>query len=304
MATFLSKLFKPKWQSKHTATRLEAIKELDPNSAEGQEILQQLADNDAQPSVKKNATLRINDAQTLIKLHGQSKDELKSQIEQQLYELANAQSLSIFDLITDSKLLTEMIIKSSQADAFLSGLARIEDSESLLEIALTAKTAKLRQAAAELIEKETELTSLLNKAKSKDKSVYQIAKSKLSVIRHQIAEQGQQKQDVEKVLSDITALANTEALQHFEAKLNNLVKRWDSVSFSADDSQRKEFSHYAAECQARIDQISDEKHAAEEQERIIQTGGDEQEATLYTLSETLQRFTQSPPAFQDLPSMP
>lgn len=300
MATFLSKLFKPKWQSKHTATRLEAIKELDPNIESDQKILLQLAENDSQPAVKKSAIEHITDTQDLITLHTQCKDELKSLIEQKLYTLANSQSLSIFDLITDIKLLTEMIIKSSQSETFLSGLARIEDSTALLEIASNAKTAKLRQAAAELIESESDLNILLSKAKGKDKSVYQIAKAKLAVIRHQAAEKSQQQQDIEKALADITALAKTEALQHFEAKLNNLINRWSNLSFSANEAQQKEFEHYQAECQGRIDQLAQEKVDAEEQEKIIQTGGDEQEATLYTLKETLKRFSDEVPSFLDI----
>ncbi|WP_156499902.1 hypothetical protein, partial [Oleiphilus sp. HI0061] len=112
MATFLSKLFKPKWQSKHTATRLEAIKELNPGQNEDHQILLQLAQNDEQVAVRKSATSRLTDPQALITLHAQSKDELKPLIEEKLYELANAQSLSIFDLITDNKILTQMIIKS------------------------------------------------------------------------------------------------------------------------------------------------------------------------------------------------
>ncbi|KZZ08234.1 hypothetical protein A3749_02000, partial [Oleiphilus sp. HI0078] len=248
----------------------------------------------------KSATSRLTDPQALITLHAQSKDELKPLIEEKLYELANAQSLSIFDLITDNKILTQMIIKSNQADAFLSGLARIEDKQSLLEIAVKAKMAKLRQAAAELIETEADLSTLLSQAKGKDKSVYHIAKSKLATIRNQIAERSQQQQDIEKALADITALAKTEVLQHYDAKLFNLSKRWAAVSLSANETQRKEFAHYQAECQARIDKIAQEKLEAEEQERLIQTGGDEQEATLYTLSETLKRFTTEVPSFHDI----
>ena len=45
-----------------------------------------------------------------------------------------------------------MIIKSENPDAFIRGLARIEDPEALYEIATSSKTSKIRQASAELIE--------------------------------------------------------------------------------------------------------------------------------------------------------
>jgi hypothetical protein len=300
MATFLSKLFKPKWQSKHTATRLEAIKELDANQAEDHKVLFSLAEGDTQAAVRKSATAKLTDTHQLIALHKKADDTIKPIIEKQLYELANKQSLSIFDLILDTTLLTEMIIKSSDGDAFLSGLARIEDPEALLQIAMSSKTTKIRQAAAELIETETQLSKLASNAKGKDKSVYQITKSKLSKLRNQAQEVDSQNKAIDKVLCDIQALAKTEALQHFDAKLKNIKVRWATLITKTSDTQQRAFDQQATICDQRIAALNEEKNKNEEQARLIQEGGDEQEATLFTLTQTLDRFRKEVPTFLEI----
>ena len=183
MATFLSKLLKPKWQSKHTETRKQAVELLDGLKAEDAKILIQLAENDPSQDIQQLALKKITDTDALISLHKKAKEGLKINLELRLYELASAQSLSIFDLILDLDLLTDMIIKSNQADNFIRGLARIESAPALLKIATQSRNAQIRQAAAELIESEKELNALFTHAKNKDKTVYQISKSKLAEIR-------------------------------------------------------------------------------------------------------------------------
>ena len=129
MATFLSKIFKPKWQSKNKDTRLEAIDTLDINIATDEAILLDLAENDINLSVRTKVISLINNSNQLITLHKKAKADTLPVIEKRLYDIANAQSLSLFDLILDVKLLTEMIIKSDNPDAFIQGLARIEDKQ-------------------------------------------------------------------------------------------------------------------------------------------------------------------------------
>jgi len=303
MANFLSKLFKPKWQSKHTATRLEAIKDLNLQTEEDQKILFSLAESDQQVAVRRSAISKLTDTQQLIDLHKKADADIKPLLEQKLYELANTQSLSIFDLITDNKLLTEMIIKSNQADAFITGLARIQDPESLFQMATLSKASKLRQAAAELIENETQLSALAIAAKGKDKSVFQIAKNKLSKLKNQAQAVNEQQLAIEKILSDIETHAKTEVRQHFEVKLNNIKLRWTSVVLGADDQQKARYTNAAAQCDTRVDARLKEQFEAEEQEKLIQTGGDEQEATLFTLSETLKRFRDAPASNQDISAL-
>lgn len=303
MATFLSKLFKPKWQSKNLATRLEAVEILDETNDSEQSILILLAKTDPDQKVQSAAIAKLNNSEQLIALHKAANDDHKPMIEQRLYELASAQSLTIFDLILDSKLLTEMIIKSDKPDTFISGLARIEDPEALLNIASSSKTSKIRQAAAELLESEQQLISLAGSAKSKDKTVYQIARSKLTQIKEQSKARQVRQQVIEKLLKSTEEHAATESTQLYQARLTTLIERWDAIQDDANEQQHQRFKTACEQCQSKQQKIIDNKLHAEEQQRRIQVGGDEQAATLLTLSETLARFENEAASTQEVSAL-
>ncbi|MDX1451834.1 MAG: DUF349 domain-containing protein [Oleiphilaceae bacterium] len=300
MATFLSKLFKPKWQNKHLPTRIEAIQALNENSDEDQQVLQELASNDPHHQARSAAISKITNSQFLITLHGKTEaDDLKRSIESRLQQLANAQSLTLFDLILDANLLAEMIIKSEQPDVFINGLAHIESPEALLQIAQQSKTSRMRQAAAELLETEQHLSSLVNAAKSKDKSVYQIAKQKLNRIRNELKQREMHQEAVEKILSELQDLSQTDNLQLYDAKLENLTQRWDQHKSEASEADQARFNTLSEQCKQRSQQLKHEQEQAEEAERLARAGGDEQAATLLLLQDTLERFQQQVAAPQD-----
>ena len=303
MATFLSKLFKPKWQSKNKDIRLEAIDTLDINLESDEAILLNIAENDINLSVRSKVISMLSSSAQLIDLHKKSKSETLPAIEQRLYELANAQSLTLFDLILDIKLLTDMIIKSDNPDTFIRGLARIEDPEALFEIATSSKTNKIRQAAAELIESESLLTRLSATSKSKDKSVYQIVKAKLAKNKANHQAQEALTQSLEKLLLTIEEHARTESSKLYEAKFDSLLSRWEPLKKNANAAQQQRFDVASAICTEKKQQIINEKTQKEENEKIIQTGGDEQEATLFTLSSTLNRFRETPASSLDISAL-
>tara|TARA_R110002072_G_scaffold58010_3_gene148472 strand:- start:3055 stop:5940 length:2886 start_codon:yes stop_codon:yes gene_type:complete len=296
MATFLSKLFKPKWQSKHLETRKQTLSELDGFNTEDLKILIHLVEADPSSDIQHLAIQKIADTEALTSLHKKAKDKLKTALENRLYDIATAQSLSIFDLIIDLDLLTDMIIKSNHADTYIRGLARIQDTLVLFKIATQSRNAQIRQAAAELIETEKELSELFTHAKGKDKTVYQITKAKLAEIRSQAQHQTEQQALIEKLLKDLDNLNKTEALQHFDARLSHLVKQWESLSSLTDDVQKKSFSELYSQCQQKLasienaialTKINNEEHTeppqqAEETNEIAET--------ITTIQDTLRRF--------------
>lgn len=315
MATFLSKLFKPKWQSANIETRKQALADLDSNKPEDLSILLQLAGNDPNIEVQQAAIKHISDTESLIKLHKTAKDPLRSILENRLYALASEQSLSIFDLIIDMDILSDMIIKATHAESFICGLARIEDSTALLKIAMQARNAQIRQAAAELIESENELNLLFAHAKNKDKTVYQAVKNKLSRLKTLAQEQEAIREKIEKLLKDLENLSQTEALQHFDARLDHVLKQWQSVKASASIEESARFESLAADCESkRQSQVnleaatqapSDSKpeNTSSELEETPQQQNSELQSTLTTLHETLNRFQNQPARIQDIASL-
>tara|TARA_R110002167_G_scaffold220004_7_gene424558 strand:- start:119 stop:3004 length:2886 start_codon:yes stop_codon:yes gene_type:complete len=293
MATFLSKLFKPKWQSKHLETRKQAVELLDGLKTEEAKILLQLAESDPSHDVQQLALQKITDTDALISLHKKAKEELKNSLEKRLYELASSQSLSIFDLILDLDLLTDMIIKSNQAESFIRGLARIESATALLKIATQSRNAQIRQAAAELIESEKELHALFEHAKNKDKTVYQISKHKLAEIRAVAQKDSDDQEKITKLLKDIDNLSRTEALQHFDARLAHIKTQWADMSTLTSDQQNRDFSQFYAVCESKLEsQVLSPVISPEIDETDNQEALDEIKATLSTIKDTLTRFQQ------------
>ena len=316
MATFLSKLFKPKWQSSNFETRKQALALLDSNKAEDLKILQQLAEKDPNPEVQQAAIQRIGDTETLIKLHKNAKDSLRSLLENRLYALASAQSLSIFDLIIDPDILCDIIIKAKQSDSFICGLARIEDSAALLKIAMQARNAQIRQAAAELIETETELNLLFAHAKNKDKTVYQIAKTKLAKLRALEQEHQVTQEKIEKLLNDLENLSQTEALQHFEVRLEHNLKQWPALNALLTDAQTTRFTELSERCTSKLKSLQvapieetaadpeANKKQAQDQETEQQSENEgELQSTIDTLYETLHRFKIKPAKTLEIASL-
>lgn len=303
MATFLSKLFKPKWQSKHLETRKHAVENLNALDASEHTILIQIAEQDASPLVQEVAILKINDTDALIKLHKTAQDSIKPHLENRLYSLASSQSLSIFDLVLDLELLTDMIIKSTQAESFIRGLARIESAPILLKIASQSRNAQIRQAAAELIETELELNQLFSLAKNKDKTVYHIAKTKLANLRALAQQETHNQAILNKLLKDMESLSQTEALQHFEARLAHIEKQWNELNAHASEEQATRFSNLSERCQQRIQSVNLASAEAETKEEQTQEAQEEVDATLSTLTDTLTRFKQQAAKPQDISAL-
>ena len=191
--------------------------------------------------------------------------------------------MSIFDLILDQDLLTEMITKAHQAESYIRGLARIENPQVLFTIASQSRNAQIRQAAAELIETEKELNDLFAHAKNKDKTVFQITKNKLAALRSLAQQKTEQEQQVSKLLSDLDTLHNTEALQHFDARLSHLDKQWQAVKSFATADQLKTYNKLWPECEQKRDSLIETKAESEppQAETIqIKENNDEIDATL------------------------
>lgn len=299
MSTFLSKLFKPKWQHKNKTIRLEAIESLEPTIDQDLEVLHSLAGNDPELEIRKAAIEKIAATETLIKLHQQGDEKTKPLIEERLHAIANTQSLSIFDLITDITLLTDMIVAASNPDVFINGLARIQQPQALLTIATKGKTSRIRQAAAELLESEQELKILTQSLKSKDKGVYHIAKLKLDRIRARQKQTQALQSQAESLVESITEHASTENLNLYDSKLESLLQRWETAQTAATEDQIKRFDEAASRCQSRAQTLINEEKAKVEAELLAKAGGDEQQATLLTLEETLNRFRETPASTQE-----
>jgi hypothetical protein len=303
MSTFLSKLFKPKWQSRNPDIRLQAIAALDRMSIEAQSILQSLAESDPEARVRHQAISQLGDSGFLIGLYHRSDDPQRQAIEQRLQELARIQSLTLYDLIDDSTLLAHLINRAATPDQHIPGLGRIEDPTALASIAIHAKTSRMRQAAAELLEAEPQLMLVQQACKSKDKQVFRIVKDKLVAIRARQQQETEQQQRIDRLHQQFEELARTESTLHYEARLGALTQRWQELASVMDEARSRQIRTLLEQCSSRQQSLSDARRREEEQLQQTEASGHELAATLHVLSDTLDRLKAAPASTGESPAL-
>jgi hypothetical protein len=298
MARFLSKLFKPKWQSNTASTRVAAAKELIPSSSEDKAILIKLIQEDSAVEVRHAAIERLDDAQTLCQLLESIKTEDRPLAIQRVLVLAQQLGLSLYDLIEDRLLLASIIIQSDDNEAFINGLARIENEDALFNIASQGRSSRIRQAAAELIETEEKLSALNENAKGHDKKVLHITKSKLQKIRDHHKQQTELNAKTQDLLVAIEEHAKTENSTMYAAKLDSLSQRWSTIGEFANAIQIVKWDEFLSTCHARIESLNEQALEATKQE--VETNNDEQNATLELLEQTLTQLKAKASTYQEL----
>ena len=313
MASFLSKLFKPKWQHASSEVRKNAIADLNSANNEEQQTLVQLMLNDAAADVRIAALKRLSDPATIIKHYASLKEEDKSQALEITAEQSKQLGLSLFDLIQNDQLLAEIIIASESQNDFMNGLARLQDEQALLAIASKANLSRVRQAATELIETEQNLQQVIDVARSKDKSVFQIAKAKLNAIRERKKLAQEQHEQLLNLLGNLNEHARTEDTNLYSAKLDSLTQKWATLSPIATEDETKQYQDLFHKCDTRAKQIAEEAQkqtTAENTENSAPlTQADdsaskaeisELSATLRTLNDTIDQLRERPASPQEV----
>lgn len=298
MARFLSKLFKPKWQSSTTSTRIAAVTELTPSSIEDKAVLIKLIKEDTASEVRHAAINKLDDTEVLCDLIRTAKAEDQALITQKVLGLAQQLGLSLYDLIEDRALLASIIVHSDNNEAFINGLARIEDEDALFTIASEGRSSKIRQAAAELIETEEKLVALNDAAKGRDKRVLQITKSKLQAIREHQKQEADLKTKIEALLAGIAEHANTDNTTMYASKLDSLLQRWAPVSEFASGEQIVKWTEFLSGCKTRIETLNEQ--STESKEPDSDTNNDEQVATLALLEQTLAQLKAKASSYKGL----
>jgi DNA repair protein SbcC/Rad50 len=293
MSTFFKKLFKPKWQSSNAGTRKAIISELSPSKDEDKRILIQLAKDDADNQVRRAAINKIEDINTLLDLHSNQTSALKPAIIDRLEMLAKSNSLPIYDLISDSALLTDLIINTANAEQYIGALPKLSP-EALSSIAVSAKINQIRQSAVELVVDTKQLVSIEKQAKGKDKKVYQLAKSKLKVIKENKKQQEAIIQKKETIIKALKAHSKTETIQLYEAKLTSLLAAWNELDPTTESELQQQFNQAKSACEIKSNQHKEEQESLKLAEQQAKQKNDERIGTLEILEQTSERLKHTP----------
>ena len=293
MSTFLKKLFKPKWQSSNTGTRKAVISELNPLKDEDKIILLALAKDDADNQVRRAAINKIEDINSLLELYNSPNSTLKPAITDRLESLAKSKSLPIYDIIEDSPLLTELIINTANAEQYIGALPKLPP-ESLSKIAISAKINQIRQSAAELVVDADQLASIEKHAKSKDKKVYQLVKSKLKAIKESKKLQQAINQKKDTIVKSLEAHSKTETMQLYEAKLTSLLAAWNELDPTTKSDLQGKFNKAKSACDIKLGRHKEEKENLALAEKQAEQQSNDRTGTLEILEQTRERLIHTP----------
>lgn len=123
--------------------------------------------------------------------------------------------------------------------------------EELLKLAIEGPTSQLRQAAAEKLHSREILEQAAKAAKTKDKNVFKIVKSKLDIFKAEDAKQAELDATAQRICEKLERHSHLEADSLFKAKLAILQNEWAALGSPSSANQAR-FTQALAACDAKI----------------------------------------------------
>lgn len=159
----------------------------------------------------------------------------------------------------------------------LAVVEQTSDEQELLKLASDGATSPLRQAAAEKIHSRELLEQLAKAAKSKDKSVYKITKTKLDAFKADDVKQAEIEAHAVRICEKMERHIHQEADALFKAKLAVLQTEWDALAhISVTNTARYETALTACKNKiaARAQLIADEEEKVALDQQAMQLAQD------------------------------
>ena len=155
----------------------------------------------------------------------------------------------------------------------LDAVEQTDDEQELLKLASDGATSPLRQAAAEKIHSRELLEQLAKTAKTKDKNVFKLVKSKLDAFKAEDAKLAELEANALRICEKMERHIHQEADALFKAKLTALQTEWSALSqISATSIARYKTALTACEDKiaARAQAIADEEEKITLDEQALQ----------------------------------
>lgn len=300
MPGFLKKLFKSKRPNPGKPQPID-ITNLDPKrAADREELFHMVTAPDADARQVNAALTKTGDLDVIVRWYVDAPPATQTQIADWVArQTTNPKRLSqARGRLNDPQLKQVFDQLSGGATGTASPAVRVSQGPDQLErLAIEAKSSQERQQAANQIQDEAILQRLAKAAKGRDKSVYQIARQKLQVLREQAAKIAATHAEIEKLIEQCEAHARTESTQLYQARFDSLTQSWESLKEAATDDEKQRFHTAQAQCQIRCNEMAAAAAAAAGAEaRALERRG-----TLALLRQTLEQLKQASP--EQLPSV-
>jgi hypothetical protein len=179
--------FKPKWQSKDFATRLEAVtSEQHPDLINS---LLEIAGNDEDARVRCAAIKRLHQLENILKLHPNESDPAaKKLLEERIRQLASSTNesrpplevrMKVAELTTNRELIEHLAARAPEVELRRAAIAKVERQGVLGDCCIQDADAGNRKFAASRISQHTTLKRVIDALRKSDKSLYTALQERL-----------------------------------------------------------------------------------------------------------------------------
>ncbi len=179
--------FKPKWQSKDFATRLEAVtSEQHPDLINS---LLEIAGSDEDARVRCAAIKRLHQLENILKLYPNESDaEAKKLLEERIRQLASSTNesrpplefrMKVVEMTTNRNLIEHLAARAPEVELRRAALAKVERQGVLGDCCINDSDAGNRQFAASRISQHTTLKRVIDTLRKSDKTLYTALQARL-----------------------------------------------------------------------------------------------------------------------------
>ncbi len=259
----LDRFLKPRWNSPRAQTRIQALQRM----PAGDPLIAEMAANDSEPLVRREATSRLGDLGLLVVI-------ARKDLDQSVRESAWDRFVALMELPVlspeDHQLRVSMLqeiplatiltrIIRSQAELALkqAAILALQDEMHLEEIALHSSVSILRCTAAERIHSEAILKVLEQESRQRDKQVHRICRDKLDVYEQQRRLKQEHTQKIQSLRTQILQLSQSSFQPMYQARADYLKRCWE------------ELDHEDAEVQEAISRMEERCREHWKQERVL-----------------------------------
>ena len=295
----------PEWRSEDPAVRAAAVRDLSNVDAE-QELLNEIAHHDDDPSVRLEAVLRLEDVDALASIARHDGDTMvRSEAEGMLRDLAiEAEDLSSIELglgaVSNERDLVAVARSARLESVSRVALAKLKDPRALGSVARRATRGEIAKEALSRIDDPVEILAVA--MKSEDKAIAVGAFVRLTAghltrdILEQLSKRAKQKAVLRRakaalaaldqalpdpaadlvhsaVCDALEAMAVETDLERGREKLNRLLTEWSVLDATADTTLVKRFASARNQAEVRLAELESvqtaDRHLEEEGNRAI-----------------------------------
>jgi exonuclease SbcC len=287
-------LFSRFFKSKQPETLEQRIAALEHFS---QEQLAQAALNGEPDALRQAAVKRLMFGTALLELttRATTPPGLQSSARKRLGELLDSGELSVSTLsqsVPDQNLLLALCGYSSSAGLAL--LEQIHNEALLLEIASEGTTTQLRQAATHKLVSRAFLEQLAKLAKTKDKSVYKIVRTKLDVFKEEKSREQQMAAEISAICSQAEQLAKRNVDEIFTVRKQQIENAWQNMAEKASAELRNRYQQALQKCQQKLDEVMQHEQLIEAARRAEREAKHEIYKALQGLQDLVGRLLSHP----------